>query len=71
MGKKSKDSFDIKATRVSLVVKIAIIIWSFYLAVQSEELSVAVSYLFVSIVFVGLFIFQLNYYNNKTKGQSR
>jgi len=67
MKPKSGNQFYLKGIRFSLGLKVIIILWAFYVAVKSDSLSVAVLYLAVSVVFVGLFIFQLRYYLDKTR----
>jgi hypothetical protein len=67
MENKNEDGAYLKGTRFSLGLKLIIIAWSFYIAVKSETLSVSIFYLVVSILFTGLFIFQLDYYNKKKR----
>jgi len=67
MEKKNLESFDIKAIRVSLVLKVIIIVWAFIASLQSDEFSLSMFYLVLSIIFAGLFIFQLNFYRKKKR----
>ena len=69
MENNNGDRLYLKGIRFSLVLKLVIIAWSFYVAITSDKLSVSIFYLVVSIVFTGFFIFQLSFYRNKTKGQ--
>lgn len=71
MDSKKNGQFFLKGIQFSLVLKVIIIIWSFYIAIKSETFSVSIIYLIISIVFVGLFIYQLNYYWTKIKGQKK
>ena len=71
MDSKNNGQFFLKGIKFSLILKLIIIVWSFYIAIRSETLSVSIIYLVVSIVFVGLFIYQLNYYRTKTKEQKK
>ncbi len=49
--------------RISLALKCAIALWSFCIAITSETHAAAVFYLFICILFAGMFVFQLNFYN--------
>ena len=65
MENKNENRTYLKGIRFSLGLKLIIIAWSFYIAVKSETLSVSIFYLVVAILFAGLFIFQLEYYNKE------
>ena len=65
MKKKEAGGIFLKGIRFSLGLKLIIIVWSFCVAVFSDERTVSITYLVVAIVFVGFFIFQLQYYRNK------
>lgn len=65
--KESKQS-ELKLIRVSLFLKVIIISWSFYLAIKGETWPESIFYLSISILFAGLFVFQVNKYRNKKKG---
>jgi hypothetical protein len=67
MENKKKESFDIKAIRVSLCLKVIIIGWAFIAALQSDEFSLSMFYLVLAIIFAGLFIFQLSFYRKKKR----
>ncbi len=69
MKKDKSNTFYLKGIRFSLGLKLVIVLWSFYVALQSEELPVSITYLVVSIVFAGLFIIQLQYYRKKAREQ--
>ena len=53
--------------RISLALKCAIALWSFCIAITSETHAAAVFYLFICILFAGLFVFQLSFYNELKK----
>ena len=65
MENKNRDQTYLRGIKFSLYLKLIIIAWSFCIAVRSETLYVSILYLVVSIVFAGLFIFQLDYYNKE------
>ena len=67
MEKKIIKSEDLKLMRLSLFLKSIIISWSFYLSVQAESWTESIFYLCVSILFVGLLIFQGSKYNSLRK----
>lgn len=67
MEKKIIKSEDLKLMRLSLFLKSIIISWSFYLSVQAESWPESIFYLCVSILFVGLLIFQGSKYNSLRK----
>lgn len=64
---------DLSHIRISLVLKCVIALWSFFIAVTSDTHAMAVFYLVICILFAGLFVFQLSFYNELKKirrGQS-
>ena len=65
MNKKNLESINLKAIRFSLFLKVVISAWSFFIAVTSDKLNIGLLYLVVAIVFAGLFVFQLKYYQKK------
>jgi hypothetical protein len=67
MEKKILKSEDLKLMRLSLFLKAIIISWSFYLSLQAESWPESVFYLAVSILFVGLLIFQGSKYKSLRK----
>jgi hypothetical protein len=67
MEKKMIKPEDLKLMRLSLFLKSIIISWSFYLAFQAEYWPESIFYLAVSILFVGLLIFQGSKYNSLRK----
>ena len=70
MNKDSKN-INIQAIRFSLGLKIIIISWALYSAITTDETSVSIFYLVVSILFAGLFVFQLDYYRKKKAGKGK
>jgi heme/copper-type cytochrome/quinol oxidase subunit 4 len=67
MKQKITGRSELRSIRISLVLKIIITVWSLYVAVKSELFWQGIFYLAVSILFAGLFIFQLGYYRDKVK----
>jgi hypothetical protein len=65
MSKKNLENINLKAIRFSLFLKVVISAWSLYIAIMSDKLNVGLLYLVVAIVFAGLFVFQLKYYQKK------
>lgn len=65
MSKKNLENINLKAIKFSLVLKVVISAWALYIAIMSEELNIGLLYLVVAIVFAGLFVFQLKYYQKK------
>jgi predicted membrane protein len=55
----------IKATRFSLFLKVVISALALYIAIMSDKLNIGRFYLVAAIVFAGLFLFQLKYYQKK------
>ena len=69
MKNKNEDPVYLKSIRFSLVLKLVIIAWSFYVSITNDSFSGRILYLVVAIVFAGFFIFQLSFYRDKTRGQ--
>ena len=65
MSKKNLENINLKAIRFSLFLKVVISAWALYIAIMSDELNIGLLYLVVAIVFAGLFVFQLKYYQKK------
>ena len=65
MNKKNLEKINLKAIRFSLCLKVVISAWAFYIAVASDKLNIGLLYLVVAIVFAGLFVFQLKFYQKK------
>ena len=65
MSKKNLEKINLKAIRFSLFLKVAVTACALYTAIKSDELNIGLLYLVVAIVFAGLFIFQLKYYQKK------
>lgn len=65
MTKTNLEKINLKAIRFSLFLKVLICGWSLYIAISSKELSIGLIYLALAIIFAGLFIFQLKYYQKK------
>ena len=63
----NNESFQLKGMRISLAVKAVVAVWAFVIAVQSDDRSISMLYLFICIVFAGFFIAQLAYYRKKKK----
>ena len=55
----------LKATRFSLFLKVVISALALYIAIMSDKLNIGRLYLVAAIVFAGLFLFQLKYYQKK------
>lgn len=60
---------NLSAIRFSLCLKVVITLWAFYYAVTSDDASTGILYLVVSILFAGLFVFQLDFYRKKKAGR--
>ena len=67
MEEKKLKAEDLKLMRMSFFFKAIIILWSFYLSLQAESQPESIFYLCVSILFVGLIIFQADRYRNSRK----
>ena len=65
MSIKNLEKINLKALRFSLCLKVVISLGALYIAITSEELNIGLLYLVVAIVFAGLFVFQLKYYQKK------
>jgi uncharacterized membrane-anchored protein len=65
MSKKNLENINLKATRFSLFLKVVVSASALYTAIMSDELNIGLLYLVVAIVFAGLFVFQLKYYQKK------
>ena len=65
MSKKNLENINLKAVRFSLFLKVVISAWALYIAIMSDKLNIGLLYLVVAIVFAGLFVFQLKYYQKK------
>jgi len=65
MSKKNLENINLKAIKFSLFLKVVISSWSLYIAIMSNKLNIGLLYLVVAIVFAGLFVFQLKYYQKK------
>ena len=65
MSIKNLEKINLRALKFSLFLKVAISIGALYIAIMSDELNIGLLYLVVSIVFAGLFLFQLKYYKKK------
>jgi hypothetical protein len=70
MGDTNKGSAELKTIRISMVLKVVITLWALYIAVTSDTVWMSVLYLAVSIVFAGLFVFQLSYYREKAQNKN-
>ena len=70
MQNKDYSKLDLSHIRISLVLKCMIAVWSFCIAITSESHAAAVIYLIVCILFAGLFVFQLSFYNELKKIRS-
>jgi hypothetical protein len=70
MQNQDYSKLDLSHIRISLVLKCAIALWSFCIAIISEMHAMAVFYLVICIVFAGLFVFQLSFYNELKKIRS-
>jgi uncharacterized membrane-anchored protein len=68
MSKKNLENINLKAIRFSLFLKVVVSACALYTAIKSDELNIGLLYLVVAIVFAGLFIFQLKYYQKKKAG---
>jgi len=67
MQNKDYSKLDLSHIRISLVLKCMIAVWSFCIAITSETHASAVFYLVICILFAGLFVFQLSFYNELKK----
>jgi len=65
MSIKNLEKINLKAVRFSLFLKVVISAWALYIAIMSDKLNIGLLYLVVAIVFAGLFVFQLKYYQKK------
>jgi uncharacterized membrane-anchored protein len=65
---KKMENINLKAIRFSLFLKVVICGCALYTAIKSNELNIGLLYLVVAIVFAGLFVFQLKYYQKKKAG---
>ncbi len=72
MQNQDYSKLDLNHIRISLMLKCLIVAWSFFIAITSETHTTAVFYLIICILFAGLFVFQLSFYNElkKMKGGS-
>jgi hypothetical protein len=70
MQNQDYSKLDLSHIRISLVLKCVIALWSFCIAVISETHALALLYLVICIVFAGLFVFQLSFYNELKKIRS-
>jgi hypothetical protein len=68
MEKRKFKPEDLRLMRLSLFLKTVIVSWSFYLATRAETWPESIFYMCVSIVFAGLFIFQMGKYRSIKKG---
>lgn len=59
------------AMRISLGIKLVVVAWTFYAALQTPDWGLSVFYLVVSICFAGLFVFQLDFYRRHRKNRDR
>ena len=60
---------NLTALRFSLALKVIIVIGAFYASLQTGDMVTSIFYLVVSILFAGLFLFQLDYYRKQKTGQ--
>ncbi len=67
MQNQDYSKLDLSHIRISLVLKCVIALWSFCIAITSETHAAAVLYLVICILFAGLFVFQLSFYNELKK----
>ena len=67
MQKPDYSKLDLSHIRISLVLKCVIALWSFCIAITSETHAAALFYLVICVLFAGLFIFQLSFYNELKK----
>ncbi len=67
MNSENPPPVNLNGIKISLCLKLIIISWSLVVAIQGESLQVSIIYLFLCIVFAGLFVFQLSYYRKKKK----
>ena len=65
MSKRTLENINLKAVRFSLFLKVVVSTCALYTAIKSEETNIALLYLVVAIIFAGLFVFQLKYYQKK------
>jgi uncharacterized membrane-anchored protein len=65
MSKRNLENINLKAIRFSLFLKVVICGCALYTAIKSDETNIGLLYLVVAIVFAGLFVFQLKYYQKK------
>lgn len=70
MGDNTLSTRELRTIRISMVLKIVIILWSLYIAITSDTVWMSIFYLAVSILFAGLFVFQLSYYREKVKNKN-
>ena len=68
MSIKNLENINLKAIRFSLFLKVMVSACALYTAIMSDELNIGLLYLVVAIVFAGLFVFQLKYYQKKKAG---
>jgi hypothetical protein len=61
----------LNAIRFSLCLKAVVVGWAFYYALRTDDVAVSLLYLVVSIVFAGLFVFQLDFYRRSKTEQDK
>ena len=70
MQNQDYSKLDLSHIRISLVLECLIALWSFCISITTETHAVALFYLFICILFAGLFVFQLSFYNELKKIRS-
>jgi membrane protein YdbS with pleckstrin-like domain len=68
---KTTDRLNLNTIRFSLCLKVIIVAWAFYFALQTDAIATSLFYLVVAIVFAGLFVFQLDFYRKKKAEQEK
>jgi hypothetical protein len=67
MQNQDYSKLELRHIRISLYLKCLVAVWSFFIAISSETQAMALFYLFVCILFAGMFVFQLSFYNELKK----
>jgi len=67
MQNQDYSKLDLNHIRISLMLKCLIVLWSFFVALTCETRAIAYMYLIICILFAGLFVFQLSFYNELKK----
>ena len=67
MQNQDYSKLDLSHIRISIMLKCLIAAWSFFIAITCDTQFMAFFYLFLCILFAGLFVFQLSFYNELKK----